>query len=149
MSQASRRFTPDSVYEEIFRFLLTSIKSARSFRSAESFVNVILTRSEKLMIGKRIAIAFLLRKGGSYEDISSILRVSRTTIARVNNKLESSTSFQRFVDRVLTQEKIELGLFKIVERLGKAWGYGKGGAFWRGMREIAEKERKRSIVNKV
>ncbi len=149
MSQVSKRFTPDFVYQEIYRFLQISIKATRDSTIANEFIDVILTDSEKTMIGKRVAIAFLLRKGANYEEISSILRVSRGTIARVKSRLEQSEKFQMFIDRILKKEEIEIGLLKLVERLGDVLGGGSPGRFWREMGKIAAKDRKKSIITKV
>lgn len=59
------------------------INACRSANQAESFVNSLFSSSEKTMIAKRIAIILLLCKGKSYEGISSKLRVSQGTIAKM------------------------------------------------------------------
>ncbi len=149
MVQASKKYTSDDVFREIYYLLSKCIKSVKSVNSAAGFVEVILTRSEKLMIGKRVAIAFLLRKGARYDDICYILRVSRGTVARVNDRLENSSSFQMHIDRILRQEEIDLALLSFFEKLAKLGSVGKGGSSWRKISKKLSKEKQRRLISKV
>ncbi len=140
------------MFEEIYYFLFTSIKAVKSVNAAANFVNVILTRSEKLMIGKRVAIAFLLRKGAKYDDVCQLLRVSRGTVARVSDRLEVSPGFQKIIDRIIRKEEIELGLVKLFEQVSKFSAYERANpasGFWRYMEKIARDHLNKSLINAV
>jgi uncharacterized protein YerC len=147
--QESKKFTPDEVYEEIYYLLSKCIRSVNSVNSAASFVEVILTRSEKLMIGKRVAIAFLLRKGAKYDEVCYILRVSRGTVARVNDRLENSLGFQKHIDRILRQEEIDLALLNFFEKLAKLGSIGKGGSAWRQVSRNISTEKQKKLISRV
>jgi len=55
---------------------------------ARSVFRDLFTVSEIAMMSRRIQVAFLIKEGYSYEDISNILSVSRSTIERINHKLK-------------------------------------------------------------
>ena len=47
------------------------------------FLFSLLTRTEKLMLAKRLAIVILLKEGISQTTISSVLKVTRATVSRI------------------------------------------------------------------
>lgn len=54
---------------------------------AVSFLKDLLTPTEVRMVAKRLQIADMLAKGYKYRDIQNYVRVTKQTIASVNNKL--------------------------------------------------------------
>ena len=53
----------------------------------EDLFDSLFTKTERLMLAKRLAIALLLERGRSYKDISRVLKVSSVTIGLVRNNI--------------------------------------------------------------
>ena len=70
---------------------------------AISFLKDLLTPTEVRMLAKRLQVADMLAKGYKYQDIQNYARVTKQTIASINNKLNFG----------------EEGLIKILQKLEK------------------------------
>lgn len=72
----------------------------------EAFLSDLLTPTEKIMLGKRLAIAILLETGYNYREISLTLKVSTSTVATVVNwrKLNRG-GYSKIIKNLLLQEK--------------------------------------------
>lgn len=80
-----------------FSIVLSQIKKPRE---AVQFIRDIMSESEARMLAKRLKIAELLLEGKSYHDISRALKVSTSTIARVNAWLQASgEGYRLLIDR--------------------------------------------------
>ncbi len=65
----------------LFRRVLSELHSEGDITD---FLDDLLTPTEKVMLAKRLAIAFLLEKGYDQRAIHTILKVSTTTVTSVN-----------------------------------------------------------------
>jgi len=72
---------------EILDGLYTAAGSLKGRAAMKLFLRDLLTESERIMLGRRIAIARLLLAGERYEDIQNKLRVGATTIGKVQQWL--------------------------------------------------------------
>lgn len=110
MARVSRRFIRPDVEQKIHQLLVECVSESKDQRSAGNFVDVLLTKTEKLMIGKRIAIALMLIKGRDPAEIDEKLKVSQTTVYTVKAWLEEKGNeyralLKRIADRDETAEK--------------------------------------------
>lgn len=87
MAQISKRFLKKKVEERIIDLFWTSISSLSTKERVSLFLDDLLTPTEKVMLSKRLAIAFMLIKGYSYPVINNLLRVSDSTIWNVKANL--------------------------------------------------------------
>lgn len=72
----------------------------------EELLNDLLTPTEKIMLGKRLAIAFLLEKGYDQRTIHSIMNVSVSTVNGVNYWLKNKgDGYRRAIAMVRREEK--------------------------------------------
>lgn len=94
----------------------------------ENFLEDLLSPTEKIMLVKRLAIAILLTKGYTYDDIDDTLKVSRPTIMNVSYWLKhGKTGYQNVVERIIKNQKREELFDKIEEillRLSPPKAYG-------------------------
>lgn len=83
------------------------------------FVEDLLSPSEKIMLIKRLAIAILLNKGYTYNQIDQTLKVSRPTIMTVSYFLKHGQNggYQKVTKKFLKDQKREILLDKIDELL--------------------------------
>ena len=74
------------------------------------------------MLAKRLAVAFMLEKNYSYNEIEQILKVSPSTIAKIQQILESGKGYQVGVKKLMGQEELDMfwkEVRKMVHMIGK------------------------------
>lgn len=82
----------------ILRQLAKIFQEVNKEEDIDALFNNLFTRSEKIMLAKRIAIAILLEKEWDYFRISKKLKVSPTTISFVkNSKLNTGSLYQKLL----------------------------------------------------
>ncbi|NIT04611.1 helix-turn-helix domain-containing protein [Candidatus Saccharibacteria bacterium] len=78
-----------------------SLAKISSEKEMERYIFDLLTPTEQIMLAKRLAIAALLVRGLSYQEISKRLKVSTSTVARVNLWLRASgAGYRRAVESI-------------------------------------------------
>jgi uncharacterized protein YerC len=75
-----------------FEIFISSFISIKNKSRAESFLTEIFSDTERIMIAKRLAIAFLLSKKYSFESIKTMLNVSQNTVCLVNRYIKQEKS---------------------------------------------------------
>lgn len=118
MTKVSKRFLDESLENYIFEIFLKTITNLKTQDEVDIFLKDLLSPTEKIMLIKRLAIAILLYKGYTYNQIDNTLKVSRNTIMNVSNFLRHSQSggYRKIVERVLVDQKKE-ELFDKIEEL--------------------------------
>lgn len=108
MSQISKRYLQKQVEERILDLLKTSLSSIAKKDDIGLFLDDLLTPTERLMISKRLAIAFMLMKGYSYPVINDMLKVTDTTIWSVKTNLGfRGKGYKTVIEQIMSKEKWE------------------------------------------
>lgn len=133
MSQISKYPISEVVYERILDIFFKALIDIQTKGEARQFLGDFLTPTERIMLAKRLAIAFLLEKEYDYEIIRKTLRVSTPTIAAVNRiRKYGGRGFQRIIRKLLVEEKIKDFIFSVGKSVSGTLGRGgKGGGVWR------------------
>ena len=106
MSQVSRRVLSKEVQERIFEIFWQALASCSDQKTVATFLEDLLTPTEKVMLAKRVSIAFLLMKGYDYRSITETLKVSTPTIWTVNLWLkENGSGYKIALEKILRSEK--------------------------------------------
>lgn len=106
MTQVSRFPLSKALEEEMHVLFRRVIVDLHSDRDVADFLDDILTPTEKIMLGKRLAIALLIEKGYDHRTIHSILHVSLTTVSSVHFWLKNrGTGYRKVIRSILTDEK--------------------------------------------
>jgi len=84
MAQVSRRYLDEKTKQRIFSLFVSAIVSCNSKESAALFIEDLFTPTEKIMLSKRLSIAFMLLNNYDYRTISDTLKVSLATIGNVS-----------------------------------------------------------------
>jgi len=144
MTQVSKYPIPDKVYERILEIFFKSLVGIKTQDEAKQFIGDFLTPTEQVMLAKRLAVAFLLEKGYDFRAISKILRVSLSTVARVNLiRKYGGQGYQKMIKKLLTEEQVKDFLLKVGQALSGELGKGgKGSGVWRYLNQEIEKKRK-------
>lgn len=147
MSQISKYPISKEVAERIFDVFAKTLIALKDKPEVESYIGDLFTPTEKIMFSKRIAIAFLLSKGYQYREISTILKVSLTTIGSVSLSLKyGKGGYDRIIKRIAKEEKLEDFFKSIVEKLlSVPAASGKGGSTWRYLNKEVKKSRKNRV----
>lgn len=76
------------VWDKIFDMFLDSFLFSKDKNKLNGYVQSIFTPTERIMLAKRFAACILLAKGHEYRSVARILRMSLTTISKMNFKLK-------------------------------------------------------------
>ena len=82
--QTSARHLSALTYQKLFNQLATLLADLHHPRQVRQFLDDFLTRTEKVVLSKRLAILWNLYQSKSYEEIKNQLKVSSATISSVN-----------------------------------------------------------------
>ena len=105
MSQVSKNKLNDKVYEKIFSLFPKFLYRMTSQGKQSELIDSFFTRTEKIILAKRVAIAFMLVKGYDYRQISSRIKVSTSTILKVADTLKSHpTSVKKELELIATED---------------------------------------------
>jgi len=106
MTQVSKYPITKQVYLRSSELLAKILINLESENETAKFLDGFLTPTEKVMLIKRLAAAFLIEKNYDYRQISRILRVSTGTVGRVALSYKKSAGFQKAVKDLLKDEKV-------------------------------------------
>lgn len=146
MAQVSKYPIPNAVLERISEIFFNSLIELKTKGDAEQFIKDLLTPTERIMLAKRLAIAFLLEKDYDFRTIRKILRVSLPTIASVNlARKYGGQGYKRMMEKLLKEEKInsffnEVGI-AVTGFVGKGTTVGTG--VWRYLHQELKKKQER------
>ena len=112
MPHVSKSKLPNETLQEItsaFLFVLTDIKEKDDM---SQFLNSFLSKTERLMLAKRLAIVYLLNEGFEETKISQLLHVTQSTISLLKLKFENNqTGYQKAISKIK-----KLGLLEEIQR---------------------------------
>ena len=116
MSQVSKRILPKVIEERLFENLWETFASINNTNQVKLFLQDFLSPTEKVMFAKRIAIAILLKKNYDFRSISSLLKVSTTTMNNIYKLLNLKSKSYNLLIEKYNKRKITKELFQELER---------------------------------
>ncbi len=105
MSQVSRSPLNKKLQEQLLRNFFSAFLSLKRTDQVELFLGDLLTRTEKIVLAKRLAIALMLLEESSYAEIKSSLKVSSTTVAGINNLINEKKGYREMLEKLKSLEK--------------------------------------------
>lgn len=119
MTQVSKHFMSSVIEEKVYEVFIKSIKNTQSSSEVVNFLNDLLSPVEKVMMAKRVAVAFLLLEGKyTYNDISRILKVSKGTIAKIHAVFAlQGSGYRKILGDVLKRKQIGQALGELYDIL--------------------------------
>ena len=107
----------------------------------QKIIEDLLTPAERIMIAKRIAVYYLLLKNIDYRTISNVLKISQTTISKLNVFKEKSEGIIPTFNRIVRNEKIGEFLEEVSLALMGPGTYGTNWkAGWKHKKELARRK---------
>lgn len=146
MSQVSKYPLSKNIADRIFEIFLTTFVRIKNKEESDQFISDLLTPTEKIMLAKRLAIAFLLEKGHDYRTIQRIIKVSSGTITSVNiSRHHGSEGYKRVIEKILKEESlIKLLDAAVVKLLSAPSTLEKGKGAWTYLKRQAEEKKKKN-----
>jgi len=119
MTKVSKRLLNKDLENYIFEIFLKTIAKLNNLSEIRDYLHDLLSPTERTMLIKRLAIAVMLTKGYTYDQIDNTLKVSRPTIMTVSYFLKHGKrgGYKRAVDEILKDQKKEAFFDKIEEIL--------------------------------
>lgn len=118
MTQVSRRYLPPKVSGQIFDMFLSTLSSLSSPADVNSFVEDLLSPTEQIMLGKRLAIAYMLQKGYTQREIVETLKVGLATVNKISLTLKlKGNGYSMVITHMLKIQKISDFFDKLEEKL--------------------------------
>lgn len=86
--QISKRKVNPVLERQLEKTLFQLIVDLKNSQEAEDVMKSLLSQTELTTVAKRLAVAYWLTKGRSYENIKENLKVSSATVADVQQKIK-------------------------------------------------------------
>lgn len=116
MTHVSRFPVEKDVYFRIIDSLYRLLADLKRAQQMKEFLGDFFTKTERLMLAKRLALAGMIIEGYSEEIIRKVLKVSSGTVYRMREKLDSgSNGLRGGVKRILRHEELD----EMIENLFK------------------------------
>ena len=139
MPQISRYPLSSETRQRVYDIFLSSLANLKNKDDVEELLESLLTPTERLMVAKRISVAFLLHKGLDYREISRLLKVSTGTVSRVAYWFRTHHGYEKVIKRVLAKE----GLEEIFDNFGDIFLLPGKGRNWKALAEARREREKR------
>ena len=141
MSQVSRYPISEEAFDRCWEIFTRTLIGIKTSKDVEEIIGDLLTPTERIMVAKRLAIAYLLSQGYEYRQISKVLRVSFPTISMVNIGLKyGRNGYRKAVGRIQKDENLKELLNKTIQVLIAPGTVGKGSGTWRYLRNELQKK---------
>lgn len=143
MTQVSKYPISKDVYERCWEIFTKTLIGIKNSKDVDEIVSDLLTPTERIMLTKRLAIAFLLTEGYEYREIIKLLKVSFQTISSVNNSLQyGNNGYKKAVSRIRKDERLMDILNKTVQALITPATKSMAGGTWRYLKQELQKKSK-------
>lgn len=102
------------ILEKLFNLFFEVIGKSKNQNEFKQIINEVLSSTERIMIAKRIAIFYLLRKGVEYRIICNVLKVSASTVFKFRFFLQENSKTVFVINKILRNEKVTEFLEEII-----------------------------------
>src|SRR3990167_2485025 len=117
MSQVSKRVLKPEIEERLFKNFWELFANSKNPKDIQLFLEDYLSPTEKVMLAKRMAIALLFSKGYDHRSISSLLKVSTSTVNNIARTLRIKGNGYKIVIQKYLQKESTKEFFQELERL--------------------------------
>lgn len=106
MAQVSRNPLSKALEEQMHALFRRALADLRSEQDIADFLDDLLTPTEKIMLGKRLAIAVLLDQGYDQRTIHRIMKVSLATVNSVNYWLKNKgKGYRKVIEKIKKEQQ--------------------------------------------
>lgn len=112
MTHISKKELDKSEFDKIFRELVRALHNCTSENEKSGFLWQLFTPTEKIMLSKRFAMIYMLEAGKSTYEITQVLNISPSTIARISRKWDKG-GYLKVVMKNSHMDKFEKLLYSL------------------------------------
>ncbi|MEK7560156.1 MAG: Trp family transcriptional regulator [Patescibacteria group bacterium] len=118
MPHVSRKKLNKNIYQKISDEFIQFVLELKSSKEAKNFLSDLLTKTERIMLAKRLAVICMLMRGYSFEAIQRTLEISPSTVDRLWKIINQyPNSFSLIRSRVIfSNSKTGGGFWKVLEK---------------------------------
>lgn len=119
MPHVSRKRLKKKTFARINEHFVNTAGNLGSSQEMKKFLNEVLTRTERTMLSKRLALIFMLKKGYSFMAIRNTLKVSPSTVTRIWKKLKlgSFSYISSKIPKKVSTNKLKNDFWKDLESI--------------------------------
>jgi uncharacterized protein YerC len=143
MTQISKHPIEPKVEKRIYEIFIDSIKNSKNTNDIVDFLNDLLTPTEKVVLAKRLAVAYVLMKGDlDYRQISKTLRVSLGTIAKIHATFAlQGNGYKKIISKMLLKQSIKKSFSELGDAFTSIPPKGANIGRWKKDRRLARREK--------
>lgn len=120
MPHISVRKLHNNALDQLFDKLTQAITHLNGRAEVDLFFNDLLTRTERIMLAKRLAIVLMLDKEYTFAQISSVLKVSEATVSVMRERADHGGRGFQLIMRRFEKDKNINEFFEKIEKLFNA-----------------------------
>jgi len=121
MTHVSRKKLADKTLRQILNTLLFVLSNTKEKEEMAQLLDAFLTKTEKIMLAKRLAIVYLLNEGVEETKIAESLNVTQATVSRIKLWYETKGSgYQVAVKKIKKQKLLNNLKFLALKVAGQA-----------------------------
>lgn len=119
MGRVSKHFMNPEIEKRVYEVFIESVKNTKTSSEVVDFLNDLLSSVEKIMMAKRVAVAFLLLQDKyTYDEISKTVKVSRGTIAKIHATFAlQGKGYRKILGDILKRKAAKSALSELLDIL--------------------------------
>jgi uncharacterized protein YerC len=119
MTQISKHFMNPKIEKRVYEVFIESVKNIKTPAEVIDFLNDLLSPVEKIMMAKRVAVAFLLLEDKyTYDEISRTLKVSKGTIAKIQAIFAlQGNGYRKILGGILSKKQTKTVISELLDTL--------------------------------
>lgn len=117
MPHVSKNKLDQKTLYQISERLFSAVKHLKHESEVSQFFSDLLTKTERIMLAKRLAIVVMLESNYPFKVISRALKVSEATISNMRDRFDRGGDGYRLVLGRFKREKFWKDFFKSIEKI--------------------------------
>lgn len=110
MPQVSKKYIQQEREKKIYNILTELLVKIKNKKDAQLILNDLFTKTEKIMVSKRLACFYLLNKNVPIEDIADILKMSISTVYYYKDLIKTKVNLNNYLSNKVSINKIKQSL---------------------------------------
>jgi len=147
MGRVSKHFMNPEIEKRVYEVFIESVKNTKTSGEVVDFLNDLLSPIEKIMMAKRVAVAFLLLQDKyTYEEIAKTVKVSRGTIAKIHAIFAlQGKGYRKILGDILKRKIAKSALSELLDILTPLPPKGTNIGEWKKSKRKVKQKREESI----
>ncbi|MCX6703942.1 MAG: Trp family transcriptional regulator [Candidatus Woesebacteria bacterium] len=135
------------IEKRVYEVFIESVRNTKTSSEVVDFLNDLLSPIEKIMMAKRVAVAFLLLQDRyTYYEIAKTVKVSRGTIAKIHTIFAlQGKGYRKILGGILKRKAAKSALSELLDILTPLPPKGANIGEWKKAKRMSKQKREESI----